>query len=92
MGRGALRLCSGFALWYDPRAMSQRLPDLVGRAMVDPDFLADLQRTPEAVLAEYELSDDERGAVQAALVRLADTPAHQRAVVLRTTLLRRVAT
>ena len=72
--------------------MPQRLPDLVGRAMVDPDFLADLQRTPDAILAQYDLSDDERGAIQAALVRLANTPAHQRAVVLRTTLLRRVAT
>jgi hypothetical protein len=92
LGRRAFRLCSGIALWYHPRAMPQRLPDLVGRAMVDPDFLADLQRTPDAILAQYDLSDDERGAIQAALVRLADTPAHQRAVVLRTTLLRRVAT
>jgi len=72
--------------------MPQRLPDLVGRAMVDPDFLADLQRAPDAILAQYELSDDERGAIQAALVRLADTPVNQRAVLLRTTLLRRVAT
>ncbi len=72
--------------------MSQRLPDLVGRAMVDPDFLADLQRVPDRVLAQYELSDDERAAVQAALTRLANTPTHQRAVVLRSTLLRRVAT
>lgn len=72
--------------------MSQRLPDLVGRAMVDSDFLADLQRTPDLVLAQYELSDDERAAVQVALTRLANTPTHQRAVVLRSTLLRRVAT
>jgi len=92
VGRGAFHLCSGIALWYHPVAMPQRLPDLVGRAMVDPDFLADLQRTPDAILAQYELSDDERGAVQAALVRLADTPVNQRAVLLRTTLLRRVAT
>ncbi len=72
--------------------MPQRLPDLVGRAMVDPDFLADLQRAPDAILAQYELSDDERAAIRTALVRLADTPIHQRAVVLRSTLLRRVAT
>jgi len=72
--------------------MPQRLPDLVGRAMVDPDFLADLQRAPDAILAQYELSDDERAALRTALVRLADTPIHQRAVVLRSTLLRRVAT
>ena len=72
--------------------MPQRLPDLVGRAMVDTDFLADLQRAPDVILAQYELSDDERAAVQTALTRLADTPAPQRAVVLRTVLLRRVAT
>ncbi len=60
--------------------------------MVDPDFLADLQRAPDAILAQYELSDDERAAIRTALVRLADTPIHQRAVVLRSTLLRRVAT
>ncbi|PYN96268.1 MAG: hypothetical protein DMD91_22025 [Candidatus Rokuibacteriota bacterium] len=72
--------------------MSQRLPDLIGRAMVDSDFLADLQRAPDAILAQYELSDDERAAIQTALVRLADTPLNQRALVLRSTLLRRVAT
>ena len=72
--------------------MSQRLPDLIGRAMVDSDFLADLQRAPDAILAQYELSDDERAAIQTALVRLTDTPLNQRALVLRSTLLRRVAT
>jgi len=72
--------------------MSQRLPDLIGRAMVDSDFLADLQRAPDAILAQYELSDDERAAIQTALVRLADTPLNQRVLVLRSTLLRRVAT
>src|SRR5262249_28087768 len=66
LGRGGVHLCSRITLWYHSRAMPQRLPDLVGRAMVDPDFLADLQRMPDAILAQYELSDDERGAVQAA--------------------------
>ena len=60
--------------------------------MVDPDYLADLERRPEAILAEYELTEDERAAVQSALGRLPGTPAHQRAVVLRNALLRRVAT
>lgn len=72
--------------------MGRTLPDLVGRVMVDPEFLADLQRAPEIVLAQYELTDDERAAVRKALERLTDTPAAQRAPVLHAALLRRVAT
>jgi hypothetical protein len=72
--------------------MPQRLPDLVGRAMIDPDFLAELQRAPDAILSGYELNDDERTAVLAALGRLGDTPTGQRAVALHNALLRRVAT
>ena len=74
------------------RTMAPRLPELVGRAMIDPEFLADLQRAPETVLAQFELSDVEREAVDRALRRLADTPPRQRAAVLKTALLRRVAT
>jgi len=72
--------------------MSQGLPDLVGRAMIDPEFLADLQKAPDDLLAQYALSDEERATIKTALTRLADTPPQQRAVVLRTALLRRVAT
>ena len=60
--------------------------------MIDPDFLAELQRAPETVLAQYVLTDDERTAVQRALLRLANTPSSQRSQALRTELLRRVAT
>ena len=73
-------------------AMAQRLPELVGRAMIDPDFLADLQRTPDSILAEYELTDDERATVLAALARLAQSSPGQRASALRSALIRRVAT
>jgi hypothetical protein len=72
--------------------MPQGLRELVGRAMIDPDFLADLQRAPDAVLSQFQLSDDERSTVQQALERLARTPASQRAHALRTALIRRVAT
>jgi hypothetical protein len=68
------------------------LADLVGRAMIDAEFLADLQRSPDTVLAQYELKDDERDAVQRALVRLATAPVGQRGQVLRSELIRRVAT
>jgi hypothetical protein len=72
--------------------MAQRLPQLIGRAMIDPDFLADLQRSPETVLAQYELNDDERTTVLGALARLAKTPVGERAQEFRTALIRRVAT
>jgi hypothetical protein len=72
--------------------MSQRLPELVGRVMIDPDFLLDLQRTPEPILAQYELSEDERATVLSALARLGQTSVNQRASTFRTALIRRVAT
>lgn len=72
--------------------MAKGLSDLVGRAMVDPDFLVDLQRAPGPILAQYQLNDDERAVVEQALARLSQTPANQRGQVLRTALLRRVAT
>ena len=79
-------------LWYDQRAMAQRLPELIGRAMIDPDFLADLQRSPESILAQYELSAEERTTVLRALDRLAHAPAGQRAQAFQSALIRRVAT
>jgi hypothetical protein len=72
--------------------MAQRLVELVGRVMIDPDFLADLQRSPETVLAQYELNDDERRTILGALARLAQTPVTKRAQEFRTALIRRVAT
>ena len=72
--------------------MPPGLRDLIGRAMIDPEFLADLQRSPEAVLAQFQLTADERDAVHHALTHLATTPAHKRARELHTALIRRVAT
>lgn len=72
--------------------MPPRLPELVGRLMIDPEFLAEIQRTPDSVLGQYELSDEERAAVRQALERLGETPPGRRAHALRTVLLKRVAT
>jgi len=74
------------------RPMAQGLRDLVGRVMIDPEFLAELQRAPEPLLAEYELSDAERATVQQALARLAKTPSSQRRHEFRSSLISRVAT
>ena len=72
--------------------MSPRLPELVGRVMIDPEFLETLQRAPEPILAEYELSEDESATVLSALARLGQSSGNQRASAFRTALIRRVAT
>ncbi len=74
------------------REMAQGLRDLVGRAMIDPDFLLELQRSPAALLAHYELNEDERATILQALARLATTPDGQRRHEFRNALIRRVST
>ena len=74
------------------RSMAQGLRDLVGRVMIDPEFLAELQRAPTPLLAEYDLSDAERAIVEQALARLARTPASERRRQFGNTLISRVAT
>ena len=60
--------------------------------MVDPEFVAEVRRTPDAILGQYELTDEERVAVRQALDRLGDAPPNRRANALRTVLLKRVST
>jgi hypothetical protein len=72
--------------------MPPRLPELVGRLMVDPEFVAEVLRTPDAILGQYELTNEERVAVRQALDRLGDSPPNRRANALRTVLLKRVST
>jgi hypothetical protein len=72
--------------------MLPRLADLVGRAMIDTEFLDQLRRTPETVLAGYELSAEERVLITKALARLAKATTPQQIDELKIDLLRRVAT
>jgi hypothetical protein len=72
--------------------MAQGLRELIGRAMIDPEFVVELQRSPDSVLAQFLLTDDERTAVRHALLHLAQTPRHQRATEFHSALIRRVAT
>ena len=69
-----------------------RLPDLVGRAMIDPEFLTELRRSPDAVLAQYELTDEEGTVVRRALQRLDRNPTPHQIDELKHALLRRVST
>jgi len=43
--------------------------DLVGRAMIDREFLAGLVRDPQTVLAEFDLNPEERAAILQAVRR-----------------------
>lgn len=70
----------------------QGIRDLVGRLMIDPDFLAELVRAPEAVLAQYQLSYEERAALLQAVAKLGSTPAHQQVRALQKALMKRWAT
>jgi hypothetical protein len=66
--------------------------DLVGRAMIDQQFLATLVRDPAAVLAEYELSADERAAILQAASRRGEESDRERARALQVVLMKRWAT
>ncbi len=70
----------------------QGLRELVGRVMIDPDFLRALVQDPHAVLADYELSAEERTSVLQAIAKLMVTPQSQRARAFQTALVKRWAT
>ncbi|MBI2153706.1 MAG: hypothetical protein HYU24_08370 [Candidatus Rokubacteria bacterium] len=70
----------------------QGLKDLVGRAMIDPDFLQALMRDPYPLLADYELSEEERASVLQAIAKLMVTPQSQRARAFQTAVVKRWAT
>ena len=71
---------------------AQGLRELVGRVMIDPDFLQALIRDPGTVLAGYELSVEERTSVLQAIAKLSLTPQSQRARAFQTALVKRWAT
>lgn len=67
--------------------------ELVGRAMIEKEFLAELVRDPETVLARYELDDDERTAVMQAVGRCGSTSTSaERAQAFQSILMKRWST
>jgi hypothetical protein len=66
--------------------------DLVGRVMIDKQFLADLVRDPATVLADYDLSAEERAAIMQAVGRNDHTTERERARALQNILMKRWAT
>jgi hypothetical protein len=68
------------------------IQDLVGRVMIDREFLTDLVRDPDSVLAGYELTAEERSAILLALGRGAHGTEAERAHALELVMLKRWAT
>jgi hypothetical protein len=68
------------------------IKDLVGRAMIDRDFLAELVRDPGPVLAGYDLEADERSAIMQAVARTGQVSDRERVRALQTAMMKRWAT
>ena len=66
--------------------------ELVGRAMIDKQFLAELVRDADTVLAEFELSAEERAAIIQAVGRTTSESERERARALQVVLMKRWAT
>jgi hypothetical protein len=68
------------------------IQDLVGRVMIDRDFLADLVRDPDAILSAYELTTEERSVILLAIGRGTHCSEEERAHALELVMLKRWAT
>ena len=66
--------------------------DLVGRAMIDKEFIGALVRDPHTVLADYALSAEERAAIMQAIGRTTSVSDKERARALQVVLMKRWAT
>ena len=66
--------------------------DLVGRAMIDKKFLADLVRDPVTMLADYDLTTDEKNAIMQAVGRKENVSDQERARDLQHVMMKRWAT
>jgi hypothetical protein len=66
--------------------------ELIGRAMIEKEFLAELVRDPESVLAGFELRPEERSALMQAVARTGTGSAAERAQAFQSILMKRWAT
>jgi hypothetical protein len=69
----------------------QSFRDLVGRIMIDPDFLGELVRDPAATMAEFTLSSDERETVLQAVGRAGEAPTPERLRAVKAVMMKRWA-
>jgi hypothetical protein len=68
------------------------IQDLVGQVMIDKEFLADLSKDPARVLANFELTAEERAAIMHALGSTSQVSDRERARALQNVMLKRWAT
>jgi hypothetical protein len=68
------------------------IKDLVGRVMIDREFLADLVRDPDTILAAYELTAEERTQIMKAVARTGHGSETERAREFRSLMMKRWAT
>ena len=66
--------------------------ELIGRAMIEQEFLAELVRDPETVLAGFDLDPEERSALMRAAGRVGSGSAAERAQAFQSILMKRWAT
>ena len=66
--------------------------ELIGRAMVDRSFLAEMVKDPAVVLARYDLEADERAAIMQAIARTGTQSESERSRALQAALMKRWAT
>jgi len=76
----------------DETMTGKAIQDLVGRVMIDSEFLAELVRDPDVILAGYELSAEERAVIKQALGHGIYVSEEERAHVLQNVMLKRWAT
>lgn len=67
------------------------IKDLVGRVMIDSEFLAELVRDASGVLASYELSNEEHAAIMKAVSGTSKTSDVERAREFQTFMTKRWA-
>jgi hypothetical protein len=66
--------------------------ELIGRAMIDKEFMGELLRDPATVLAGYDLAAEERAAIMQAVARAGTTSDAERTRAFRAVMMKRWAT
>ena len=66
--------------------------DLIGRAMIEKEFLSELIRDPEPVLAGFDLDPEERSTLMQAVARTGIGSTAERARAFQSILMKRWAT
>jgi hypothetical protein len=69
----------------------QGFRELVGRIMIDPDFLGDLVRDPAATLSQFTLTAGERDTVLQAVGRAGEAPTAERIRAVKAVMMKRWA-